>query len=63
MSSFINRFPRADNVINGPLTTLLRDERTIDYVAVRGGWDIDYVAVLAGGLAGGHRAATLITKL
>jgi hypothetical protein len=34
------------NVIDGPLTTFLRDERTIDYVAVRNGWAIDHVATL-----------------
>jgi hypothetical protein len=32
------------NVVDGPLITLIRGERTIDYVAVRDGWAIDHVA-------------------
>jgi hypothetical protein len=48
------------NGVDGPLTTFLRSERTIDYVAVRGRWAIDYVAVrdrsLHGTAGKAHRA-------
>jgi hypothetical protein len=33
------------NVIDGPFTTFICGERTIDYVAVRGRWAIDHVVV------------------
>jgi hypothetical protein len=35
------------NVFDGPLTTFLCGERTIDYVAIRDGWAINHVAALA----------------
>jgi hypothetical protein len=41
------------NVVDGPLITLIRGERTIDYVAICNEWAINHVATLAGDLEGG----------
>jgi deaminated glutathione amidase len=50
------------NVIDGPLTTLLRDERTIDYAAVRNRWAIDHVTTLAVDPGGAAEKAVLSEK-